>query len=236
MATILSRIAGVLPFTNISRFNAYAKTAVEAAPCNEIERIKSILSFVHAHGGSGFSLQIYKMLSLANLCEKIQPMSILEIGSGASTPIFAAYAAKNNAKVVSVEESPEWLAASQDLINRFDNLNMVEFVLADTEWRVDVDPPEVRYKGVQKRHYDLIFVDGPSLIYNGHDLKKDVVCMDALDFAMKDCVANIVVDMRLPTVRYLEKNLPLSWNREISDVLARNPRDKFSYYSVFSRC
>lgn len=232
---ILSRIANAVPFSNASRFNAYAKATVMAAPHEEVKRVENILSFVHAHGGSNFTLQIYKMLSLANLCRRFQPASILEIGSGASTPIFAAYAAKNNATIISVEEHPEWLATSQELVERFGGSDTVKFLLANTEWTMSTEPPEVRYCGIPKQHYDLIFVDGPTLLHDGRDFRKTAVCMDALDLAAEGHATHIVVDMRLPTVRALENNLPSSWRRGVSDVLARNPREKFDYYSVFSK-
>ncbi len=235
MSMILSRIANAVPFSNASRFNAYAKAVVRNAPHDEVKRVEGILSFVHTKGGSDFALQIYKMLSLSQLCRELQPKTILEIGSGASTPIFASYAANNNASIISIEEHQEWLATSQELVKRFGDSGAVQFQISKTAWTMDGESPEVRYCDVPKQDYDLIFVDGPTLQNNGTDLKKTAICMDALDFAAEGYVKHIVVDMRLPTVRALEKRLTASWSKGISDVLTRNPRERFDYYSVFSK-
>ena len=67
------------------------------------------------------------------LCETVQPRKILDLGSGLSTYVFARWAKRcgEDIELVSVDDSPEWLAktreflASEDLSARF--IDVAEF-------------------------------------------------------------------------------------------------------------
>lgn len=69
--------------------------------------------------------QAYKLWTLVQILEKQKPKKILEFGSGSSTMIFADYAARNGAEVISVEADEAWAKKAHELLAGNDNVKIV---------------------------------------------------------------------------------------------------------------
>lgn len=95
---------------------------------------------------------------LSALLRRLEPNSILELGSGRSTIYLSEYACKEGKALVSVDENPDWVAANQ-LIARFGGLrgDFLHHVPLGEDGYYDgrrleqliVEPP------------DFIYLDGP---------------------------------------------------------------------------
>ncbi len=119
-------------------------------------------------GGLKHDYQAYKLFHLRLLLDRYKPASILELGSGSSTAIFAEYVKScSEATICSIDESETWLTNAKalagiescdprfemrkcaTLVGKLGNLTCVGYGLA------------------ADKEFDLVFVDGPSLRING---------------------------------------------------------------------
>jgi hypothetical protein len=197
--------------------------------------IDEVINRFRNAGGLKHEYQPYKLFHLKKLIEKFQPSSILELGSGSSTAIFAAYVkGRVGASLCSVDESEAWLSNSKLLAGidlndaRFEMLNCTAMVgvfgkLSCVGYGLAVDKP-----------FDFVFVDGPSLRING------ISCKEAINddvFRLADIFPPriIVVDGRYATVRALESHLSGSYHIQRSSLMARRPCEDYNYFSIFTR-
>ena len=129
-----------------------------------------------------------QVLELQQWCRNNQPNTIVELGSGFTTLVMAAYAAEFRGKrLITVEEDDGWRdAVKKDLPD-----------WANVEWfsspRV-VENETVRYAELPRPdEIDLLYVDGP----NGEYLGKSRVCMDAIRLIESGVkVNNVLFDQR----------------------------------------
>jgi hypothetical protein len=129
-----------------------------------------------------------QLTELQQWCRQNQPRVIVELGSGFTTIVMAAYAAEFRGKrLITVEEDDGWReAVCKDLPE-----------WAQVEWfsapRV-VENGTVRYARLPDLpEIDLLYVDGP----NGEYCGKSMVCVDAIRLIESGVkVNNVLFDMR----------------------------------------
>ncbi|MDP3802987.1 class I SAM-dependent methyltransferase [Brevundimonas sp.] len=173
--------------------------------------------------------QRYKLVDLERLLKQHLPLSILEIGSGGTTPVFAKYAKETGARVVSVDESEEWAGLTAQMVAALGYADIVEFVICPK--RIDADKMEARYEGLPSEEFDFVLIDGPALEQDGTSYKL-AVCTDIFDLPPPKVIA---VDMRRPTVDAIWHRLGNVYKTQLSDILGREARVGLSYFSVFVR-
>ena len=77
--------------------------------------IDAILARFRSAGGLKHDFQPYKLFQLRQLLERYRPASMLELGSGSSTAVFAAHIREYGGRLCSVDESDSWLANAMKL-------------------------------------------------------------------------------------------------------------------------
>jgi predicted O-methyltransferase YrrM len=68
----------------------------------------SALREIQAAGGRSDDEQINRVLDVEALVSAARPRSIVELGSGLTSVVFAAYASRSDADYVCLEEDPAW--------------------------------------------------------------------------------------------------------------------------------
>ena len=129
-----------------------------------------------------------QVVELQQWCRNNQPQTIVELGSGFTTFVLAAYAAEYRGKrVITVEEDDTWRDAVEQDIPEW---AIVEWFSAK---RV-VENETVRYAKLPKLdEIDLLYVDGP----NGEYMGKSRVCTDAIRLVQSGVkVNNLLFDQR----------------------------------------
>ena len=95
----------------------------------------------------------------------------------------------------------------------------------------ETDVVEFRYQSLPEFEPDLIFVDGPSHLLAGHNLK-NVIDSNALDFAESGIQPIIIVSARRATVDHFEQELK-TYRLIESDLLASRFHRNYKYFSTF---
>ena len=197
--------------------------------------IDSILERFKGNGGLKHEYQAYKLFHLRQLLDRYKPASILELGSGSSTAIFAGYVkSRSGASICSIDESELWLANAKAIadikscdprfvmrgcarvVSAFGNLTCVGYGLS------------------AERQFDFVFVDGPSLRINGVR-RKDAINDDVFRLADAFPPRIIVVDGRHATVRALERHLAGRYAVERTALMGGMPGEDYNYFSIFER-
>ena len=124
---LVLKLAQVVPWSNTYRFQKLAEDVYSRSDASQVNWIKKILDDLAEVGGNTFDLQIYKLLELIQLCNEHKQSSLLEIGSGSSTPILASYAEQNSAKLVTIEEHESWQRITKDLVKEHASAGFVSF-------------------------------------------------------------------------------------------------------------
>jgi len=143
----------------------------------------------------------HKLLELWDMLDRYCPQSIIELGSGLSTMIFAEYQKKGNfCEIISIDENKDY----QDSVRETLLKNDIEFRVYDKI--VDNDAMTVRYdydfKDVEA---DFVYVDGPANTIENHDY----TCSDTftiLENADLDVDTFFVYDFRISTVKKVVEN------------------------------
>ena len=84
-----------------------------------------------------------------------RPRHMLELGSGISTLLFASYAKRYGATLVSLEHHPRYYRQTKRWLQRF---GLDEFVNLHY---VRLNPHEATYRWTHEGAYDFVFIDGP---------------------------------------------------------------------------
>lgn len=145
-----------------------------------------------------------KLLELWDMLCTEMPRSIIELGSGCTTAVFAEYLSRNRPwrgqstrTVVSVDESPDWQAAVKETIGQTD----IEFVCSEVLW----SERGVRYSDYECFGRDFIYVDGPS---NRRESKgPPMPCLDAFRPMEAGGPSIVAFDIRRETVSYLMQHV-----------------------------
>ena len=174
------------------------------------------------------SYQPYKLWTLVQILEEQKPKKILEFGSGSSTMIFADYAAKNGAEVVSVESDEGWAEKARTYLAGNDN---VKIVFAKAFGFANLTPPQLKYDINFDETFDLVFIDGPGGHFEGI-ARKTGVTTNALE--LKDPKL-VLIDGRKATVHYMKDHMHSHACRD-SDLHSPRPvKPGYNYFSAFSK-
>jgi hypothetical protein len=107
---------------------------------------------------------INKMLAieLAAYLERVRPRRILEVGSGYSTAILAAYATQNDAEVVTLEHDADYFRVTRRALRQLGVDRCVDLRLAPLSPRWFGDRGPYWWYGVTlDGDFDFVFIDGP---------------------------------------------------------------------------
>lgn len=230
---MLRRIAHKLGITNTARFERAVARSQRSYP-EEFRLAESVLREFHNQSELRQYTQPYKLVSLMHILQAEKPESILELGTGSSSVVFAQYATKFGKDLTCVDESEDWLENTKHMVRKFASDNGIEFLRVDKMADCSSDPPSFRYASTFDRFYDLLFIDGPSLEWNGADYKQ-AVCTDVFQIPADKLPRLILVDIRQPTVQAIQQTLADHFDCFVSDILLRRPRDEFRYFSVFRK-
>lgn len=131
-----------------------------------------LLSKLYHQGGylpfTRASLGFNLMANLTNDIVINNRKSILEFGAGISTIIIARLIKLNNldSKIVTIDESSEWISIVKKLLNEEGIENIVTFIHAPTVKSADMDR-SFEYDGsivtnaLKNKKFDLVLIDGP---------------------------------------------------------------------------
>ena len=155
--------------------------------------------------------------------------AVVELGSGASTVIFARAARELGGRVVSVEHDPEWASGVRDLLSREGLGAVAEVVdapLVPFEWPDDFDagefsPPRSWYDAGAVRaacpeRIELLVVDGPPGAESPDALVRAPAVPELRDLLAEDW-AMVLDDISRPA----EQHAALQWRRMLSCELAQ---------------
>ena len=144
----------------------------------------------------------YQGADILRVLERLRPRSIIELGSGQSTPFFCAYARRHDARFTSFDQSPFW----QRIVNECTR------TVADTEPVVLTKTKETpglggRYVRDIEVDTEFVYVDGPTV-----KMKTSMPAGKAVNLDVSDLLDRggrplaIMVEGRTDTVDYLKKN------------------------------
>lgn len=194
--------------------------------------IDTVLNKFHSAGGLTNSAQHYKLFELKRLLEKYQPRSVIEFGTGSTTPILVSYARGAGANLTCVDEDEYWLQNSREMAGVSDDDLKIRFVYAQKTVDKEVNPIEIHYDYEFREPTDFVLIDGPSLIIDGascrHAINSDVISL--FDTSPP---STVLVDVRVATVDAIKKRLGEYYNLEVSDLLNRSLNNNYNYFSVF---
>ena len=165
--------------------------------------------------GHDFSIDgKYDLLVIYSLLNKYKPINILELGSGASTLVFALYARemkkKNiNVKFISLEENGYYLAKTKEGLESI-NDDITNLELCGTIEKKTNNEYFINYDFNHTIAYDFVYIDGPV------DNKKNInfIC-DDINIISKNSNFTALVDYRLKTYNYL-RNKKSTYNCKFS--------------------
>lgn len=149
-------------------------------------------------GGGAYNVGNAKYLELFRLLNKFRPKSVLELGGGGSTAVFAMYAKENNIKIDSVDQREEWLNNTKTALDGLSKF--VNFILLPAKFDRGSAITKGFYDGLENKYYDFVYVDGPSFPYED---KKKAVYWNVVDLIKSAPPRFIVVDGRYSTVSYI---------------------------------
>ena len=197
--------------------------------------IDEILARFRSAGGLKHDFQPYKLFQLKQLLEQYRPPSMLELGSGSSTAVFAQHIREYGGGLCSVDESEQWMMNAMKLagIEAADKRFELRHCAAKTGTFKNLVC--VGYGLAAQKEFDLVFVDGPSLRFDGVK-RKDAINDDV--FRIADGLRpprTIVVDGRYATVRALEQHLQGRYEIEPSALIGGTPSENYNYFSIFRR-
>ena len=196
--------------------------------------IDAILARFRSAGGLKHDFQPYKLFQLTRLLERCRPTSMLELGSGSSTAVFASHIREHGGRLTSVDESASWLENSMKLAGIQPDSKCFEMLHLPAKVGTFKDIACVGYGLLAQEEFDLIFVDGPSLKFDGIK-RKDAINDDVFRIADFCPPRMIVVDGRYATVRALEQHLHGRYSVELSALMGGMPDLNYNYFSIFRR-
>jgi len=199
----------------------------------EYRLIDSYVNKYRALGGLKNSCQHYKLFKLKQLLEEEKPESIVELGMGASTIVFAEYVRNSqNAHLTCVDESRHWLENSQKIAKIDDSDNRFCLITANRLLIDNHDLKQIKYDINFEKDFECVFIDGPNAEINGVK-HKDAVNTNIFDIAKRKLPRLIIVDIRRATVEEVKKRLGEKYNVFVSDVITGRICREYRYFSIF---
>jgi hypothetical protein len=137
-------------------------------------------------------------LFLENYIRARKPQKILELGGGATTSVMAE--AMNGGLIVSVDHVLQYLQNTGSLLTpkrrAVVDLHLSPGIVGEEYAGISA----LHYYSFPPGNYDMIFVDGPPVIYG----REQFPSIDAI-LALGDGPTDIIIDGRLPTVNYFSR-------------------------------
>ena len=147
---------------------------------------------------SGAGRQPFKGRDLWRILEMTRPTSIVELGSGTTSAVFALWAERTAASYRAFEHDAHWAAVTEQCLRRVNLVEGVEPRIKHVASRVRHDGAATGFVDPLPRDADLVYVDGPPCrLENGQKVPNDDVTR-LLDAGGRPRV--IVIDGRLETV------------------------------------
>ena len=139
---------------------------------------------------------------MKRILEEQKPKSILELGTGSTTPIFSDYVKKfDDRHLTAGDQDEKWLQNSMVFAAVEKNDERFEFILSKKVFLKDQLPWESKYDVRLENSYDLVLIDGPSLVHDGRK-NKNAVNSNVFDLVFPRV---IIVDIRKATVNEIKK-------------------------------
>lgn len=135
----------------------------------------------------------FKLIEL--WCELLRerPRTILEIGCGATTCVFAMYAKEYGATVHSTEDKEEYLTKCRNKLGDLNEFVSIKHVPLYSESEISHFPPGATYT-INGKAPDWLYIDGPAC-------KPDQVCADAQNLVAGGTLPKtILFDFRFTSV------------------------------------
>lgn len=147
---------------------------------------------------SGTPRQPFKGWDLWMLLEQFKPRSIVELGSGTTSAVFAAWALRNGAGYLCYEHHPEWARVTEDCLRKAGLIQGGVSPVRVVPSRVREDRNATGFIEAFPEDSDFIYVDGPPCrLDDGRKVPNDDVVRL---FDRGGAPRTIVVDGRLDTV------------------------------------
>ena len=193
-------------------------------------------SYVHKYralGGLTNSCQYYKLFRLKKLLEEEKPKSIIELGTGASTIVFAEFVRDSqDAHLTCVDESRCWLENSQKLAKIDSSDTRFCMITANRLFINNHDLKQIKYDMNFDKDFECVFIDGPNAEIDGVK-HKDAVNTNIFDIAKRKLPRLIIVDIRQATVEELKKRLGEKYDVFVSDMITGRICREYRYFTVF---
>lgn len=217
--------------TRDSKQAAFAHRAAFDQNPEKLFKINDVINRYHLSDGLKHPFQAYKLLELERLLHHYRPNNIVEFGTGSSSRIFMEYLQQNKfAKLTCVDEQKSWLDGIADDAAFGEISDRVTLHHTDREIQEN-NVVEFRYRTNPNIKADFVFVDGPSHLLAGHNLK-NVVDSNALHFVTDTIRPVIIVSARRATVEFFNKNIT-GYRLIKSDLLMRKFKKNYNYFSIF---
>ena len=115
---------------------------------------------------SGWAIGKPSAIELQQYLERTCPKRILEVGSGTSTVLFAEYASRHEAEVVSLGHDAKFQDQTSKLLSDFKLRDHVDLRLAPLEPYKCLDGCSYPWHATKlEGFYDFVFIDGPPMKY-----------------------------------------------------------------------
>jgi hypothetical protein len=167
------------------------------------ELIRAYQAFAEA-SQSGASRQPFKGRDLWRILESTRPRSIVELGSGTTSAVFALWASRTASSYLAFEHDTHWASVTEDCLKRCELLDGVLSRIRFVSSRVRDDHRATGFVEAIGLDADFIYVDGPPCrLANGHKVPNDDVTRL---FDAGGLPRVIVVDGRVETVELIRSH------------------------------
>jgi len=148
-------------------------------------------------GAGGPKRYPWREVDQLKILDRLRPLRIVELGSGASTAVFSAYVKRTpDASLLSIDHSEDWAAVTRDALGRAGFL---------PHPRIEIRVAPIRetasgsaYAMALEDGIDLLYVDGPPVLMRGGGYTAN---QDAIEhLAAGGRPGAIMIDSRLATV------------------------------------
>lgn len=202
--------------------NALFRTR-EAQFKDRFPQIHALILQSWAGGGLRYEGQFAQLLEVAEIIERANPRNCLELGSGVSSSLYAQLL-RSADRFTTVEESPKFHAMLQSYLAPFPGC--ATSIRADRILTEREGEPLVHYAIDHSKHFDFVYVDGPSNVID--DLPADKK-QRALALDPKARLANIDIELMWENGVF-PKVIVIDGRRSTVGRLMRKSQDRYEVF------
>lgn len=167
------------------------------------ELLQAYAMFGDAHQISS-DRQPLKGWDLWRILEQTQPRSIVEMGSGTTSAVFALWARRHSAQYVAFEHHPDWARVTQHCLVKAGLIDPDRPVVRVVASRTREDRQATGFVEPIPEHADFVYIDGPPCrLEDGSKVPNDDI-IRLLESGARP--ATIVVDGRWETVDLIRRH------------------------------